>query len=1093
MLASDFGAISGLVYRDATGNGFTAGEEVVGATINCYTDDGDGVFEPGTGDTLSGTDTTDAAGLYRFDGLSAGSYWIEQPAQTVGAVLLSAQNSSLITISSLEAQGTAGTTIDDYTDTGPSITASGPAPNSSFGNVAAPNVLGAERDLFVELVTGLAGENVQLNGSAGALTYSATTAAVGRYVSVWDGADGDASAIDFTGLGGQDLTSGGAATAIRILASADLSGATARLRVYTDANNWSEQSISIPAGSNNELVFRFTSFSQGGGATGPAVFTNVGAVELQIDTTNAGTDGDVTLVELLQPTVKSQDFTNPADLSLTKTVDNAAPTIGQNVTFTITVSNAGPGAANNVVVADLLPAGLTFVSSNPSQGSYVSGTGVWTVGNIDAGDSATLEIVATATSGASQDNDAEVTDVDEFDPDSTPNNNVPTEDDQDSANVDATSVDLSVTKIVNDNTPGRNQNVTFTITVANAGPDNATGVVVNDDLPAGMTFVSATPSQGTYDSGTGLWTVGTVNSSASATLDIVATVTTSTPKTNTAELTAADQGDVDSTPNNGQSGEDDQASVTLTPTIADVSVTKTVDDATPDKNQNVVFTITVANGGPDAATGVAVTDQLPSGLTFVSAVPSQGTYDSGTGVWTVGTVNSATSATLTLTATVTTIGAKINTAELTALTEFDSDSTPNNAVGSEDDQASVTLTPTVADLSITKTVDDSTPNRNQNVVYTVTVTNGGPDTATGVTITDLLQSGLTFVSATPSQGTYDQTTGVWTVGSINSAGTATLTVTATVTTSAAKTNTAQVTAVNQFDSDSTPNNNVGTEDDQASATVTPNVADLSVTKTVDDATPNPNQNLTFTITVANGGPQQATTVSLTDQLPAGLTFVSATPSQGTYDQGTGVWTIGSINSAASVTLTIIATNTTAAAKTNTARLTTSDQFDNDSTPGNSVAGEDDESTITITPNVADVRLSKTVSSASPQLGQNVTFTITATNDGPQAASGLTVTDQLPAGFTFVSATPSVGTYNQATGLWTIGALNSGANATLTIVATASQIGSATNTAQVTAQTEFDTDSTPNNSVGTEDDQASVTVNTTQLISPRLCTVVWHRT
>ena len=58
----------------------------------------------------------------------------------------------------------------------------------------------------------------------------------------------------------------------------------------------------------------------------------------------------------------------------------------------------------------------------------------------------------------------------------------------------------------------------FTITLDNAGPDGATGIVVRDLLPAGLTFVSSTPSQGSYTSGTGLWNVGAVNSGGSATL-----------------------------------------------------------------------------------------------------------------------------------------------------------------------------------------------------------------------------------------------------------------------------------------------------------------------------------------------------------------------------------------------------------------------------------------------------------------------------------------------------------------------------------------------------------------------------------------------
>src|SRR6185295_18321012 len=137
MLATDFGAITGLIYRDANNNGFTAGEQIAGATINLYTDDGDGIFEPGAGDALSGSTTTNASGQYRFDDLVSGSYWVQQPSQTVASVLLSAQNSTLITITALEAQGIAGTTIDDFSAANPSVTAAFPPVGAiSFGAAA---------------------------------------------------------------------------------------------------------------------------------------------------------------------------------------------------------------------------------------------------------------------------------------------------------------------------------------------------------------------------------------------------------------------------------------------------------------------------------------------------------------------------------------------------------------------------------------------------------------------------------------------------------------------------------------------------------------------------------------------------------------------------------------------------------------------------------------------------------------------------------------------------------------------------------------------------------------------------------------------
>jgi uncharacterized repeat protein (TIGR01451 family) len=1076
VLHGDLAGITGIVSLGGT--------PVVGASVQLFLDDGDAVFEPGAGDTQVGTaQLTDAAGRYLFDRIGDGDYWVRQPAQTVGAIDLGLAVSSLINISHTDSEGILDETLDPFDDSpAQSVQAADVIGTIAASAVDNPNVVGDERDLIVELTDGAAGEFVQLDSQQNRLLITSTTNAQGEFTVVYDGDDDDGDTLNATGLGGLDLTDAGVNTAIKVRIRADQVGANLRLRLFTDATHFSDSqplNFAIP-GTNvdTDAIFYFEDFVAGAGAAGAASAANVGAMQMVVETTTDATNGRVTLLGVFRPTLETQDFANEADLSLTKIVTDDTPNVGDNITFTLTVANAGGAGATNVVVHDLLPVGLTFVSATPNQGTYDQQTGDWNVGTVAVGVNATLAITVTVATPGAKINEAELIAADQDDPDSTPGNDVPAEDDQDSITVTPQSSDLSLTKDVNDSTPTAGQQIVFTVTLSNAGPDAATGIVVRDLLPTGLTFVSATPNQGTYTSSTGLWNVGTVNSAGSATLNITATVATIGAKTNTAEVIDVDQNDPNSTPNNNQAAEDDQDSVIVTPEVADLSLTKDVDDATPTVGQDVVFTLTVANGGPDAATNVVARDLLPAGLTFVSATPSQGSYVSGTGIWTVGTINSTANATLTITATNSTGAVKTNTAEVTDVDQFDSDSTPDNNVGTEDDQDSVVITPDVIDLAVTKTADDDTPNLNQQVVFTITVTNTGTIGATGVVVEDLLPAGLTFVSATASQGSYVNGTGVWTVGAIGVSGNATLDITATATGTGTITNTAEVTDADQADRDSTPDNQNAGEDDQASEQVSVNQVDLSLTKIVNDNTPTRNQQITFTITVSNAGPANATGVVVEDLLPAGLTFVSSNPSQGSYVSGTGIWTVGTINSGANATLDIVVTAASSGAKVNTAEVVDVDQADSDSTPDNGVGTEDDQASATVTPDTADLSLLKTVTDNTPNRNQSITFTLTLTNGGPVGATGVTVTDLLPAGLTFVSATPSVGSYSNSTGVWTVGSLANGANATLAIVATVNSIGAKTNTAEVTASDQFDADSTPGNNIGTEDDQASATVTPT---------------
>lgn len=106
-------------------------------------------------------------------------------------------------------------------------------------------------------------------------------------------------------------------------------------------------------------------------------------------------------------------------------------------------------------------------------------------------------------------------------------------------NIIASTTDLEVQKVVDNPATVLGGNATFTIVATNNGPGAATGVQVTDIIPPGLTFVSATPSQGTYDPQTGLWTVGNLAVDATATLQIVVTVNTANVVTNIATIAGA--------------------------------------------------------------------------------------------------------------------------------------------------------------------------------------------------------------------------------------------------------------------------------------------------------------------------------------------------------------------------------------------------------------------------------------------------------------------------------------------------------------------------------------------------------------------------
>jgi uncharacterized repeat protein (TIGR01451 family) len=230
-----------------------------------------------------------------------------------------------------------------------------------------------------------------------------------------------------------------------------------------------------------------------------------------------------------------------ADLSVTKS-DFADPVlVGGSIVWTITVENAGPDAATGVILTDVMPTGVTFVSAEPSVGSCSESGGTVTceLGSLAAGESATVALVATADAAGEISNTVQVTN-DLADPDENNNSATETTTVNEPPPPGDPAADISVTKAANADPVFVGDEITWTISVTNAGPDDATGVIATDVLPAGITYVSATPSVGSCSESSGTVTceLGTLTSGTIVGIAIVASADAAGEISNTIEVTS---------------------------------------------------------------------------------------------------------------------------------------------------------------------------------------------------------------------------------------------------------------------------------------------------------------------------------------------------------------------------------------------------------------------------------------------------------------------------------------------------------------------------------------------------------------------------
>ena len=633
--------------------------------------------------------------------------------------------------------------------------------------------------------------------------------------------------------------------------------------------------------------------------------------------------------------------TQSADLGVSQTVGLTNGTItshfnvGDAVVFSITLTNLGPGIPFNITGSDVVPAGFTIYewsSSAPNIAPvYNPATGVWTLGYLYPNETASLNIYATATGAGAFTNTVSVTGASVTDPNTNNNtSSVPV-----TVAAPPPQADFQVTKTASTNTVQLGQQVVFSVTLQDLGPDNVTNfVVVSDCLPSGFQYMTDSTvgggSNGFYNPSSCLWQLPTVVTTGTIYhLFITAQGSSIGMYTNTASV-AVPSGVIDPNFNNNTSSVPMAVVAAPPPPQADLQVTKTSSTNAVQLGQQVVFTVTLKNLGPNnIPTNVVVMDCLPAGFTYVTDSTvgggTNGTYSPGTCLWTLPNAI-ATNAiyNLFITAQGGSLGMFTNTASVVVPSGVVDPNLNNNTSSVP---LAVIAPPPQADLQVTKTASTNTVKFGQTVIFNVMLQNLGPNNVTNsLVVTDSLPAGFTYVTDSTvgggTNGTYSPGTSLWTLP----AGIATnaiynLSISALATNVGMFTNTATV-GVPQGVVDPNLNNNSAS----AMVKVNPLVADLQVTKMVftNSMPAFSTFGFVFTITATNLGPDTVSNLTVTDLLPAGLPFSGAISNTGsTYTPSSGLWTIaGSVAMGQGATIMLVANaaNSSPGAYTNTATV-----------------------------------------------------------------------------------------------------------------------------------------------------------------------------
>lgn len=782
-----------------------------------------------------------------------------------------------------------------------------------------------------------------------------------------------------------------------------------------------------------------------------------------------------------------------ADLSVTNIASPNPVAAGANITYAQVVTNNGPSAADNATLVEAVAANATFASIvAPSGWSCVTpgvgGTGnvVCTIVTLNGGSTASFSVAVKVNAGVA--NGTLISDT------TTASSEVS---DPNSSNNSATAVtvvgatagaELTVANSASPNPVQAGNNITYTQVVTNTGSVAATGATFSEPTPANTTVSSITAAPGWSCSAPPAavsCTNPSVAAGSSGTFSVVYTVAGATPSgtviTDTATANATNQA--------FGSSSAVATDVVATAGQADLALTTAATPPTVIAGNNITYTQTVTNNGPAAASSVSFTEAIPANTTFVSVSAPAG--------WTC-TVTSSVTCTVSSLApgasadiiVVVNLAPTVSVATITANSSVGPTANDPNTANN-----STTVTTNVRDacnLTVTNTGSPVPVAAGGTLTYTQTVTNSGPSSCSTATFTEATPANTTFslVSVVNSNG------GTWTCpnaapvdctsSSVAPGSLGTITAQYIVSGSAAAGTiiTDTVTAASATH-DTNPADNSATSN---IAVAGAGQADLSVTNS---GAPNPvtaGNTITFTQVVTNGGPASASTITLTETIPANTT-VSGLSGPAGWTCVTGAspnCTIGTLaaNTNATFTYTLkvnsgVAIGSTITETANVSSSVTSDPNTNNNTASASVQ----------VGNSADLSITNLANPVPVLANNDITYTQQVSNAGPSAATGVTVTESVPANTTAQTLSGPAGwTCNVGTLTCTDSSLAALANASISFVVQVNS-GTASGTAindTVTVTSSVPDPNSANNTATASDVVASATQSdliTTNSASP----------